>query len=91
MGTFFLDEYSLLHLASGILVQYWSMPFWVWILVHVIYEWAENTGWGMSFITNTFTLWPGGKDKADSVINRVGDIVWGAVGWGLAYAYREKI
>ncbi len=91
MGTKFLDEYSLLHFATGILVQYWSVPFWLWIIVHIFYEWIENTEWGMKFITESIRLWPGGKHHPDSMINRIGDIFWGGMGWLLAYFLRNRL
>jgi hypothetical protein len=38
----------------------------------------------MRFITTYFTLWPGGKAKADSLVNSVSDNVMSLLGWFLS-------
>jgi hypothetical protein len=84
MGTFFTDKFSLLHLASGIIAYYWGVSFVVWNLLHIAYEIAENTATGMALI-NKITIWPGGKDEADSTVNSIGDQFYAAVGWSIAF------
>jgi hypothetical protein len=83
MGTVFTDKYSLLHFATGVVVYYWGMSLTAWIIIHIIYEYVENTQLGIKII-NKITLWPGGKDKPDMLINRIGDIFYGLLGWAVA-------
>lgn len=91
MGGLLFDQYSLLHGAVGVVVYFWQIPL-VWAVVaHVLFEWAENTETGMELINRVFVRegafgWPGAKKAADSMVNRVGDTVSFAVGWGLAFA-----
>lgn len=84
MGVNFTDKFSLLHLGVGIVVYYWNMSFLTWFVLHALYEYLENTEYGMKLI-NRFVFWPGGKDHADSYINRAGDHFYALVGWILAY------
>jgi hypothetical protein len=81
MGKHLLDAYSLLHFATGVVAQHWAVPFWIWMLVHTVFEWAENTKTGMSYINRYVSAWPGGKPAADSFLNNVGDTIAAAVGW----------
>ena len=83
MGTAFTDKYSLLHFATGVVVYYWGMSLTAWIIIHIIFEYVENTQLGLKII-NKITLWPGGKDKPDTLINRTGDIFYGLLGWAVA-------
>jgi hypothetical protein len=84
MGLYFTDKFSLLHFAVGVIVYYWNMSFLTWFVAHAIYEYVENTEYGMKII-NGFVFWPGGKDHADSYLNRVGDQFYGLLGWIIAY------
>lgn len=84
MGVHFTDRYSLLHFAAGIVVYYWNVSFVTWFILHMIYEWVENTAIGMNLI-NRFPYWPGGKDEADTIKNRIGDQFYALVGWGVAH------
>ena len=89
MGLNFVDQYSLLHFAVGVVLYFWNIPLILAIILHTIFEIVENTKMGMKFI-NTYIIhtgyfsWPGGKDYADSLINNVGDTIFFAVGWVLA-------
>lgn len=57
------------------------------ILLHILFEYIENTSVGMKFINNTLGgIWPGGKDYPDSYINQFGDVIFGAIGWLIAYS-----
>lgn len=89
MGNQMLDQYSLLHVAVGILTYFWSVPFWLGLFVHAFFEWAENTEWGVAAINRYiidpgYFKWPGGKYKPDDLINSMGDNLNFAVGWLLA-------
>ena len=80
MGTQFTDKFSLLHFASGIIAYYWGISVLTWFLIHLIYEYIENTVYGMKLI-NKITLWPGGKECADTFVNSMGDQFYSLLGW----------
>ena len=84
MGKNLLDQYSLLHFASGVGAYFWGVPAGHWFVAHVGFEILENTKSGMAFINKNLTWWPGGKPRADEFINIVGDNVAAMVGWWLA-------
>jgi hypothetical protein len=89
MGGALFDQYSLLHGAVGILAYFWQVPLVVAIVLHGVFEWAENTETGMALINRVFVRegafgWPGAKKAADSLVNRVGDTVAFGVGWLVA-------
>lgn len=86
MGRGFLDQYTLLHFAVGVVVYFWGVSFEAWIVAHILFEVLENTYAGMAFINTVFSGWPGGKSCADSVLNSVGDTISAAVGWLAAAA-----
>ena len=69
MGRAFIDKFSLLHFATGIVAQFWGSALWQFVLGHVAFELLENTPTGMAVI-NMLPFWPGGKDKADTVVGR---------------------
>jgi len=84
MGTRFLDQYTYLHFAVGIIVYFWNISLLNWIILHTIFEFLENTKSGMKLINN-FLFWPGGKPASDSIINNIGDTVGAILGWLSAY------
>jgi hypothetical protein len=91
MGIDFVDRYSLLHFAVGIVVYYFDIGLFEWFLIHTLFEIIENSKVGVKFINNYLIwFWPGGKDKADSVINSVGDVFFGLLGWIVAYLINNK-
>ncbi len=85
MGNYFMDQYSYLHFASGIICFFWGISFKTLLILHILFEMIENSKYGMDFINNVFVLWPGGKTKADTVINQIGDIIFSLIGWVTAY------
>lgn len=84
MGQSFMDGYSLLHLATGIVVYYWNIPLYLWIIIHTLFEILENTDIGMNFINKYMIFWPGGKSQADSLVNSIGDTFFAILGWVIA-------
>ena len=87
MGQTFIDKYSLLHFAVGIIAYFFYIPLPVWIIIHILFEFVENTEYGIYFNNKYFKwFWPGGKDEPDNVINSVGDTVFAILGWVVAYA-----
>jgi hypothetical protein len=81
MGTYFLDQYSLLHFVSGILCRHLNISFTFLFIFHIIFEYIENSKQGMYVINNYFKVWPGGKPNADTFINSVSDIILSLFGW----------
>ena len=84
MGKQFVDQYSLLHFASGIIAYFWGVPAVNWFVAHVGFEILENTKPGMDFINGNLKWWPGGKPRADEFINILGDNAAAMGGWWLA-------
>jgi hypothetical protein len=89
MGLYFFDQYSLLHFAVGIIAYFWNVSLKNTIIFHIIAEIVENTEYGMKFINENIKIWPGGKPKADSLINSIGDTIFASIGWLCAY-YLDK-
>lgn len=81
MGYYIFDKFSLLHFSVGIVWNYYNLNLVSLIVLHLLFEYIENTKYGMSFINNYFTLWPGGKSHADSLINSLSDTVFSILGW----------
>ena len=95
MGKLFLDQYSLLHFAIGIVAYFWGISSIHWNVIHMLFEVLENTEIGMNMINTIFVIWPGGKNYSDSYINNVGDLIFGYLGWLIAslldnYGNRRK-
>jgi hypothetical protein len=83
MGKYLFDQYSILHFAVGIVFYFWGIGLSYSTLLHILFEYIENTTIGMVFI-NKFSNWPGGKDYADSLTNSIGDTLFFIFGWYLA-------
>ena len=81
MGELFLDQYTYLHFAAGIVMYYWGLTFEWMLVLHTLFEIMENTSMGMTLINRYITAWPGGKPYADSIINSIGDTVGVIAGW----------
>lgn len=90
MGLNFIDNYSLLHFAVGIIANFWNIKLIHLIIIHIIFEYVENTLQGINFINKNIKLWPGGKFFADSIINRTGDVLSSVIGWMLADYINKK-
>ena len=80
MGRAWLDEYTLLHFAVGIVAYYWGISLLTLTIFHIVFEVLENTEKGMEII-RSFPLWPGGKTHADSWNNQVSDTLASMIGW----------
>lgn len=86
MGNQFADQYSFLHFCVGAIAYYWQLSLRDAFILHLIFELTENTQMGIRFINKFFVReggvgWPGGKDKADSPINILGDNISFVLGW----------
>ena len=84
MGNKLMDQYSLLHFSAGVIAYFFGIDFWVWFVIHLVFEIIENTECGMHII-NKLSIWPGGKNYADSFINLTGDQIFAMLGWYVAY------
>ena len=86
MGLRVFDQFSLLHFAVGVVAFFWSISFFTTILIHILFEFMENTPVGMNFINTYFTYcWPGGKTHPNNLLNRMSDTVFTGIGWLAAY------
>ena len=86
MGNSWIDQYSLLHFSVGVVAYFWSMSFIMLILIHILFEFVENTKLGMNLINTYFIRWwPGGKEFPDSLENRISDILFSGTGWICSY------
>ena len=94
MGQQAIDEFSYLHLATGIIFRFFELGIFSSLVIHTAFEILENTMKGVRFINTYLTMWPGGKTEPDSVMNSVFDTVFFAAGWVLAdqiiKAYRRS-
>lgn len=81
MGTRLFDQYSLLHFAVGIVAYFFGISFKSWNLLHIVFELTENSDFGMKLINQYLVFWPGGKNYSDAIVNQIGDVAIGAVGW----------
>lgn len=84
MGTRAIDQYSLLHFAVGIVAYFWGISWQLLLFFHVLFELVENTPQGMYFINTYIPFWPGGKPKADSLLNMITDNLFSILGWFLS-------
>jgi len=85
MGTKFLDKFTYLHFVAGIIAYFWGISLKQWLVIHIIFEFIENTPFGIKFINYYFKLWPADKPKIDSFINIIGDIIIAKLGWLSGY------
>lgn len=83
--SIFLDQYSYLHLATGIIAYFWGITLPIWILLHILYEYVENLQCSIYVINRYIKIWPGGKTRPDPTLNRIGDVLSGIFGWISAY------
>jgi hypothetical protein len=91
MGLKIFDQYSLLHFAVGVLAYFWSISFFITIIIHILFEFIENTNIGMNLINSYFVnWWPGGKTHPDNLLNKTSDTVFTGFGWICSY-YLDKV
>lgn len=81
MGTKIIDQYSLLHFSVGVILYHWGFTFNTILILHILFEIVENTEYGMYIINNYITMWPGGKEHSDNIINSISDICFTLLGW----------
>lgn len=96
MGFRLIDQYSYLHFVVGATIFYFNISLFQWFVLHTLFEILENTTLGIYTINNYLTFWPGGKPKADSIENNIGDTIFALLGWLSAhivnnYAIKNKL
>ena len=84
MGDIIVDKYSFLHFIVGILFYAININFSSTFLLHTLIELIENSAKGIIFIDTYLPFWPGGKRKADTMINTISDTIINMLGWGAA-------
>lgn len=87
MGYQYFDKYTYLHFAVGIVAYFWNISLPNWVILHTIFEILENTQMGMKIINQYIVLWPGGKQKSDTIRNNIGDTIGTIIGWLSAYYF----
>ena len=91
MGLNFLDQYTYLHFASGLIAYFWGLRLKTLIISHIIFEIIENTQIAITLINKyIYKISPMRKNYPDSYINRHGDTIGAIIGWLSAY-YLDKI
>lgn len=85
MGTQLFDQFTLLHFSFGVIAYFFGINWWVWLLIHTIFEIIENSSQGIAF-NNKYLhfFWPGGKPGPDTFTNSVGDTIGTMMGWFIA-------
>ena len=89
MGKTFVDHYSLLHFAMGIVAYFWGLSFPATILLSVLFETLENTVTGVYVIEHCIPWWPGGKKYPDAMINQISDTLFVGIGYLVAKMISE--
>lgn len=90
MGKLLFDQYTLLHFAVGVVAYFWNVGFWMFMILHTIFEIVENTELGMGIINKYITFWPGGKPEPNNIVNRVGDTLGAGLGWFCAWGLDKE-
>lgn len=91
MGQNIFDQYTFLHFSVGVVMYFIGFSLVSTIILHVIFEFAENTTEGINFINNYLSwFWPGGKEVPDSHLNSIGDTIGVIAGW-LAAKYLDDM
>jgi hypothetical protein len=88
MGVRFFDQYSILHMSSGVVAYFIGIKLPIWIIIHILFEIIENQPFFIKFNNEYLEwFWPGGKEKPDTFINSmIGDNFFAILGWVVAYS-----
>lgn len=84
MGLNIIDRYSFLHFCAGYVANLFGIKFWLWFIIHAVFEILENSKPGIHFIDNYLFFWPGGKGAPDSLLNSISDQTFAMFGWYIA-------
>jgi len=80
MGTEIIDNFSIVHVASGVFLYFWGFTLFQSTMIHIGFELLENTKPIMK-LTNETGWWPGGKPEPNHFANMVGDTLFCILGW----------
>ena len=89
MGHLFFDNFSILHIASGIVLYFLGFSLFQSTFLHIVFEILENTKIVMKW-TNSTGWWPGGKPFSDNITNMTGDTIFCMIGWILSYIIDKR-
>ena len=84
MGKQIFDKYTLLHIASCVIAKKFGMKENKFHILHLLFEIWENSEQGVEFLS-TWEFYDifGGKTEPDAVINSIGDLIGGYIGYRL--------
>lgn len=83
MGDKLIDQFSYLHLSTGLIAYFLKIRFIDWFYLHLFFEIVENTPEIIWFVDNYITFWPGGKKGPDELHNSITDQIFAMTGWYL--------
>ncbi len=89
MGTVVIDNFSIVHAASGVFLYFWGFSLFQTTLIHTVFEILENTKPVMR-LTNVTGWWPGGKPEPDNLTNMIGDTIFCILGWIVSYVIDKR-
>jgi hypothetical protein len=89
MGTKVIDNFSILHAASGVFLYFWGFTLAQTTIIHLLFELLENTKPVMK-LTNETGWWPGGKPNPDNLTNIISDTVFSIIGWTVSYMIDKR-
>ncbi len=92
MSKIFMDKFSILHFATGIVAYFWGMSLAHWFILHAVFEMWEDTDTGVRIINKVFgKIWPGGgKRVPDTFLNsELGDNFYALLGWIFAQKFYQ--
>ena len=88
VGEYF-DQFSCLHLASGITAYFWGLSLKKWIFYHIAFSIFENSSLGISLSKKYLSNFRAYKMGPDSLKNLIGDTIGALLGWLLAYSMEQ--
>ena len=65
MGLTYIDRYSLLHFAVGVVANFWGIDKYQLLLYHTIFELVENTEFGHQQLGAVLAGWEGVPGRLD--------------------------
>ena len=83
MGDKLIDQFSYLHLSTGLIAYFLRIKISHWFYIHLLFEILENRPESVMFVNKNIPFWPGGKEKSDDLYNSVSDQIFAMSGWYL--------
>jgi Na+/phosphate symporter len=91
MGKMLIDQYSLLHFATGVIAYFFGISSSYWLILNILFEFIENSAIGVKIIDQYIKVWPGGKKSSDYILNSTSDIIFCMLGWYIAFILDKKL